>query len=78
MSTPVKTRDDISIKTMLEEYATFVETCGVRYYFLPFWFKVEYGIDEFEMLHLDHLPEELKKAIAELRDHPENFLTAKR
>ena len=77
MSTPVKTRDDISIRAMLELYATFIETCGVRYYFLPFWFKDD-NTDDFEMLHLDHLPEKLKKAIAELRDHPENFLTRER
>lgn len=73
MSTSVKVRDDISIKTMLEEHASSLQTNGITYYFLPFWFK-DNDTDDFEMLHLDHLPEELKKAIEFFRN-PENGIT---
>jgi len=56
----LKTRDDISIRTILEDQASFIEEGEVKYYFLPFYFKDE-GSDEFEMLRLDILPENLKK-----------------
>ena len=59
---------------MLEEHASFIYACGKKYYFLPFYFK-DGGTDKFEMFHLDHLPEELKKAIKLVREHPEKFIT---
>lgn len=47
---------------MLEEHATYLMKNGKKYYFLPFYFMDD-ETDEFEMFHLEHLPEELKEAI---------------
>jgi hypothetical protein len=66
MNTPIKTRDDISIRTMLEECATCLTKNGKKYYFLPFYFMDD-DTGEFEMLQLDDLPEELIKAIKTMR-----------
>jgi hypothetical protein len=76
MSTPVKTRDDISIRTMLEEHASCLTINGKKYYFLPFYFMDD-DSDDFEMLHLDHLPEELKEGIEFFRneDNQKNILS---
>ena len=63
-----QTRDDISIKTMLEKWAHVIEDEeGKSYYFLPYWFSQNDWEDEYEMHRLDHLPENLKKLIKKRR-----------
>ena len=68
MSTPIKIRDNISIRKMLETMTHVINDGADRnYYFLPYWFTQEEGEDEFELLRLDNLPIPLRKLIMEMR-----------
>ena len=52
----------------LERGTTFVGPNGVKWYYMPFWFKETEEARVFDKFSLDELPEDFKKALQDHRD----------
>jgi hypothetical protein len=63
-----KIRDNISIRTFLEENATILDGVDKYYYYIPFWFSKDEWGDEFEIHSFNNLPNELLTLIDKNRN----------
>lgn len=61
-----------NLKQFLEENSSvIVNSKGKKYYYMPYWFHEIDDTGNFNIYHLDNLPEELKRLINQIREKNE-------
>ena len=58
-----------SLREFLKENSSIIiNSKGEKYYYMPYWFQEIDDTGNFNIYHLDNLPEELKRLIKEMRE----------